>query len=678
MNEKPNYEQFLEVHEAQLLSSRVPQHFWPNLFEKLKKEQLDAGDFFQIIAEENEAGGTNNWSVATTRDVASEDPNNIFLIDHAWTFRPNTARMALQEVEGLKERLMNVFGIKMEDFKDSNSCSDYIGSEGEDEPMSTSKTSANKDKVKMGTPKGSGSNLSDFGDNVSLTTSLLNERLFETILDEMWKYAQTYTIRFRKNIINEQDVPVWYLPDEFGMRIGHSRSPNVRMVPFFYVFQNMAYNLLFPLADVGHEEEIRRNFLDNKLYMEHPGWYDILMHPWRPLTAPDDGDIIFADKSLDYFNSGRVPDDIPSAELQSKCVPFYKDGTWTEDVPIKLYVTDSQLINNFEKVKMEIVHEPFEADVLWLRDHFHQFKQLSENRPSALVNQFPYESILTVKDLFAACVQDAFKDSKMNENLEWEPDWFPTTFNLNLELPQFFAYFQRRQQRNMENTWIIKPWNLARGLDTFVTKNLNCIIRLAESGPKIACKYIHNPVLFRRPDNGNLVKFDLRYIVLVKSFQPLELAIYDKFWIRFAVNEYSLNNLDDIFTHMSVHNYTDSSKVLNMKCEEFVSHLEKLHPKIKWADVQGKINHVIKEVFQTVSKCEPPRGIAPNVQSRAMYGLDLMLHWTGDYQSDVNVKFIEANFMPDCERACQFYPDFADTIFQYLFMGKTSENIVAL
>lgn len=71
-------------------------------------------------------------------------------------------------------------------------------------------------------------------------------------------------------------------------------------------------------------------------------------------------------------------------------------------------------------------------------------RQLAETNPSALVNQFPYESTITVKDLFAAAVQTCGRDPMM---LEERIRWYPTTFNLNYELPAFAAYFLQREAR---------------------------------------------------------------------------------------------------------------------------------------------------------------------------------------------------------------------------------------
>lgn len=111
-----------------------------------------------------------------------------------------------------------------------------------------------------------------------------------------------------------------------------------------------------------------------------------------------------------------------------------------------------------------------------------------------------------------------------------EPFWLPTTFNLKTELSQFIAFYLAQKEkysftlcscsvlflilfsfsidfRGITNYWIIKPFNLARSLDTHITDNLDFILRLAVSGPKICQKYIHRPVLFYRDDLCVKVRF---------------------------------------------------------------------------------------------------------------------------------------------------------------------------
>ncbi len=100
--------------------------------------------------------------------------------------------------------------------------------------------------------------------------------------------------------------------------------------------------------------------------------------------------------------------------------------------------------------------------------------------------------MINIKDLLAViCRRTSLPID--NETLQSYPLWLPTTFNLTYELPKFISYFQHRElkyefslyNRNLDNHWIVKPFNLARSIDTHVTKNLNAIIRLAESGPKV-------------------------------------------------------------------------------------------------------------------------------------------------------------------------------------------------
>lgn len=50
---------------------------------------------------------------------------------------------------------------------------------------------------------------------------------------------------------------------------------------------------------------------------------------------------------------------------------------------------------------------------------------------------------------------------------------------------------------------------------------------------QVVSKYIESPVLFLREDVGK-VKFDIRYVVLLRSVKPLTLFVYDVFWLRFS------------------------------------------------------------------------------------------------------------------------------------------------
>lgn len=110
------------------------------------------------------------------------------------------------------------------------------------------------------------------------------------------------------------------------------------------------------------------------------------------------------------------------------------------------------------------------------------------------------------------------------------PEWLQPTYNLETQLSQLIGDYYVRKREGMNNLWIIKPWNMARTIDTTVTDHLPAIIRLMETGPKICQKYIERPALFQ----GR--KFDLRYIVLVRSISPLELFLSDVFWVcRFFI-----------------------------------------------------------------------------------------------------------------------------------------------
>lgn len=162
---------------------------------------------------------------------------------------------------------------------------------------------------------------------------------------------------------------------------------------------------------------------------------------------------------------------------------------------------------------------------------------LSE-KPSCRINQYPFEHLITIKDMVGVVCRRAVRlGGCLKGEDAGSPTWLPLTYCLKRELVKFASLFQRREKRQAshihlvlniltisihfhlnlrkeeeglvtslqlpaclsfaypvnssfllsgeDNHWIIKPWNLARGLDHTITNNLNHIMRLPATGPKV-------------------------------------------------------------------------------------------------------------------------------------------------------------------------------------------------
>lgn len=140
------------------------------------------------------------------------------------------------------------------------------------------------------------------------------------------------------------------------------------------------------------------------------------------------------------------------------------------------------------------------------------------------------------------------------------------TYNLEKQLPEFVGDYYEREEKGEDNLWILKPPNMARSMDMIITDNLPLIIKSMETGPKIAQKYIKNPVLRQ----GR--KVDLRYILVVKSIKPLTMFLYKHFWIRSSNNAYTVDRrfLSTYETQFTVMNYGKVSDFKQIKYLDFI------------------------------------------------------------------------------------------------------------
>ncbi|MCL4127868.1 UNVERIFIED_CONTAM: hypothetical protein GTU68_035232 [Idotea baltica] len=578
---------------------------------KLENQVYDAGHYFQMcqsVSEDSNSDsmdGSISWQVIVIHPdgIKMDDPNNIFIIDHAWTYRAAEAKSALEECEGLLERMCNLMNIKSEGVE--------------------------------------------------------NNVLIREVLKEMWKYNGTYSMTLGAGSVEKSNI--WYVMDEFGSRIQHDGEPNFRVIPFFYQPHKCCYSLLFPVKDASEGDEVTRNYVESPPVDEVTR--DAQMLPWFPEDLSD-LDLRQEEPPVHFFVDGRLPELLADSPINVTPLPSDKKiKVYTDYEYIKTCLTDS---------RYEITDHCDEADIIWMATHFNKFRWLAES-PQKRVSQFPFESVVTIKDLLAVVSRRCAPEDPE------EATWVLPSFCLKRELPQFVASFQRREKCGLDNTWIVKPWNLARGMDHTITNNLNHILRLPSTGPKIAQKYLQRPVLFHREDIDAKVKFDLRFIVLLMSVKPLKVGVYKNFWIRFANKGFELNDFEDTEKHFTVNNYNDSF-LLQMFCDDFVRKFEHQYPSQPWNEVRDKIYSMVKQLFEGATKFDEPRGIAHNPQSRSSYGLDLMINWEKDETGveRMQPKLLEVNFNPDCKRACEYYPAFFNDLFNVMFLDKECDTVQIL
>jgi tubulin polyglutamylase TTLL4 len=176
-------------------------------------------------------------------------------------------------------------------------------------------------------------------------------------------------------------------------------------------------------------------------------------------------------------------------------------------------------------------------------------EKLAEISEHQVINHFPSSWHLGRKDLLSRNI------AAMRRKHPKDFDFFAKTFILPTER----TALQLELDKSPASIWIIKPSASAcgRGIKLITAEKLKEKKKIRNV---IAQKYIKRPLLI----NG--FKFDLRLYVVVTSFDPLRIYLYDNGLVRFCTAKYSLKtaHLKNRYRHLT--NYS-----VNKKAKDYIS-----------------------------------------------------------------------------------------------------------
>jgi len=558
------YDNFVAIHEASLQSSGVPKHLWKTLFVKVCKQTFDAGEAFGLAenAEPNDSGipRDRKFRVLAKKAIAKESDDAIWLVDHCWTWRGREEAAAqLASNPGLPKRITSLMEIENE----------------------------------------------------------------SAIVDEMWRWCQTYQLT--TGGVSES---LWYVLDEFGSKVRHSGDPNFVLVPFFCQLYGYSISLLFPRRPVREMDEVTRDFCHGVATVEQRR---VQMYPWvksklSAATTPPP-------KPAEFFATVADKLQMTMPSIDPALIPMIEPPA----SDIKVFVDETKVFDSAQLgAPFTLVSDRASADILWLRRSVCDFASLFDESPQQLVNSFPFDFLLTVS-------VDLCQLARRSGGI-----WMAPTFDIITELENFIAEFERRAaEPNANNTWILKGLNAP-----VVTRELNEIVRFRETNrPILIQEFVSNQLLL----DGKA--FSYSYFFIIKSVDPLEAFVIDIFQGRMSSGAVDLDSLHKSASFLT----NDDSATFGEST--FDEYLKGAAISEGAAAIKAKSVDIIRAVvLEAISRnFKPPAVIGHYPQSRGFYAANFIV------DTALRPLLLNVTFNPPTQFATTSDPEFLTKLFKTLF-----------
>ena len=141
-------------------------------------------------------------------------------------------------------------------------------------------------------------------------------------------------------------------------------------------------------------------------------------------------------------------------------------------------------------------------------------------------------------------------------------NYAPATYILPVDGPDFEVDYKKYKKA----LWIVKPTNLSRGRGVHLLKGEKEFKELYKKSTQFSLPQTLISRYIDRPHLLNNKKYDLRIYVLIASFTPLRVYLYNNGLVRFATEDYKRSNFDNIFIHLT--NYSINKNNENYKINQ--------------------------------------------------------------------------------------------------------------
>eukprot|EP00043_Microstomoeca_roanoka_P008574 m.82550 g.82550 ORF g.82550 m.82550 type:complete len:994 (+) comp14302_c1_seq2:358-3339(+) len=217
------------------------------------------------------------------------------------------------------------------------------------------------------------------------------------------------------------------------------------------------------------------------------------------------------------------------------------------------------------------------------------------------------------------------------------------------------------------NVWVIKPAAKSRGRGIFCENRLDFILPVVTDGSLreqwVAQKYIENPLLIHR------TKFDIRQWVVVTSWNPLTIWMFQHCYLRFSSVPFTLQDLhSDESKHVHLCNNSIQKTAMTTPTSSFATGCMWTSSEFqKYLADQGQptlwdstISPQMKQIAIVALSAAQQENVEGRKNSFELFGFDFMI------DDNYNVWLLEINSSPDLSHSTDVTAQLVEIMFEDL------------